>query len=90
MRHNPKVGQVYISSLKYRYTVTSVGMLSITVSCEQHIYTWDLWNGYLFLSDDWCLECKEKVIPGTPLDPTLPILQAGYLQDRARKKYRNI
>lgn len=30
----------------------------------------------------------EKIIPGIPLDPTLPILQAGYIQDRARKRYR--
>jgi len=28
-----------------------------------------------------------KVIPGIPLDPTLHILEAGYIQDRQRKKY---
>src|ERR1035437_9011893 len=28
-----------------------------------------------------------KVIPDIPLDPTLPILMAGHLQDRARKKF---
>jgi len=27
-----------------------------------------------------------KVIPGFPLDPTLHILQAGYIQDRQRKR----
>jgi len=30
-----------------------------------------------------------KVIPGIPLDPTLPVLMAGYIQDRARKRYRH-
>lgn len=30
----------------------------------------------------------KKVIPGIPLDPSLPLLEAGHLQDRARKKYR--
>jgi hypothetical protein len=29
-----------------------------------------------------------KIIPGIPLDSSLPILQAGYIQDRARKRYR--
>jgi len=28
-----------------------------------------------------------KIIPDIPLDPTLPILQAGHLQDRMRKKF---
>jgi hypothetical protein len=36
--------------------------------------------------------CKKrkpkKVIPNIPLDPNLPILQAGYLQDRMRKQFR--
>jgi hypothetical protein len=27
-----------------------------------------------------------KIIPDIPLDPTLPILMAGHLQDRMRKK----
>lgn len=30
-----------------------------------------------------------KVIPDIPLDPALPILMAGHLQDRQRKKYRH-
>jgi len=30
----------------------------------------------------------KKVIPDIPLDPTLPILEAGYLQDRMRKQFR--
>jgi len=29
-----------------------------------------------------------KVIPDIPLDPTLPILEAGYIQDRARKRFK--
>jgi hypothetical protein len=28
----------------------------------------------------------EKIIPGFPLDPTLHVLQAGYIQDRQRKR----
>lgn len=28
------------------------------------------------------------IIPDMPLDPSLPILMAGHLQDRQRKKYR--
>jgi len=34
------------------------------------------------------LRKPKKVIPDIPLDPTLPILEAGYLQDRLRKKFR--
>lgn len=30
----------------------------------------------------------KKIIPDIPLDPTLPILEAGYLQDRMRKQFR--
>jgi len=30
----------------------------------------------------------KKVIPDIPMDPTLPILEAGYLQDRQRKRFR--
>jgi hypothetical protein len=30
----------------------------------------------------------KKIIPDIPLDPDLPILQAGYIQDRQRKKFR--
>jgi hypothetical protein len=30
----------------------------------------------------------KRVIPDIPLDSTLPILQAGYLQDRMRKQFR--
>jgi len=33
----------------------------------------------------WKLENQEEVI-GYPLDPTLPILQAGHLQDRMRRR----
>lgn len=28
----------------------------------------------------------KKVIPNMPLDPTLPMLEAGYLQDRMRRR----
>jgi hypothetical protein len=28
----------------------------------------------------------EKVIPDYPLDPSLPVLMAGYIQDRQRKR----
>jgi hypothetical protein len=28
----------------------------------------------------------KKVIPNTPLDPSLPILMAGHIQDRQRKR----
>ena len=38
----------------------------------------------------WFLIAKPKIIPGIPLDPTLPILMAGYLQDRARKRYHKV
>jgi hypothetical protein len=31
---------------------------------------------------------SSKVIPDIPLDPTLPVLQAGYLQDRERKHFK--
>jgi hypothetical protein len=31
---------------------------------------------------------NEKVIPDMPLDPTLPILTAGHLQDRQRKRFK--
>jgi hypothetical protein len=30
----------------------------------------------------------DKVIPDFPLDPSLHTLQAGYIQDRQRKKYK--
>jgi len=30
----------------------------------------------------------EKVIPDFPLDKTIPILQAGHIQDRQRKRYK--
>lgn len=30
----------------------------------------------------------DKIIPDFPLDTTMPILQAGYIQDRQRKKYK--
>ena len=58
---------------------------------------WD--DGYAD-SDAWSGACyfdeilggrkrkPKKVIPDIPLDPTLPILQAGYIQDRARKKFK--
>jgi hypothetical protein len=42
-----------------------------------------IWN----LIDDLSINVRE--IPDMPLDPSLPVLQAGYLQDRARKKYRD-
>lgn len=34
------------------------------------------------------LRPPRKAIPDIPLDPTLPILEAGYLQDRQRKRFR--
>jgi hypothetical protein len=32
------------------------------------------------------VQFDEKIITGIPLDPSLPILMAGHLQDRARKR----
>jgi hypothetical protein len=29
---------------------------------------------------------KNRIIQGVPLDPTLPILEAGHLQDRMRRR----
>jgi len=52
------------------------------------------WTKYIFYAGQdhadakWNRDYIEKIIPGIPLDPSLPILEAGYLQDRARKKYR--
>jgi hypothetical protein len=51
-----------------------------------------------YMPNPWC-EVRElkgnykrrkikKVMPDFPLDPTLPILQAGYLQDRERKHFK--
>jgi len=44
-------------------------------------------DGRTNISDGWVVQ--EKIIPDIPLDPSLPILEAGYLQDRQRKRYRN-
>lgn len=30
----------------------------------------------------------KKIIPDIPLDPNMPILQAGHIQDRQRKRFR--
>jgi len=30
----------------------------------------------------------KKVIPDFPLDPMLPVLEAGYIQDRQRKQFK--
>src|ERR1035437_3864186 len=42
--------------------------------------------------DGWCIVGTEKsiikAIPDFPLDPTLHVLQAGYIQDRQRKKHK--
>jgi hypothetical protein len=46
-------------------------------------------NGIEQIDCSWNKKQIEKVIPDMPLDPTLPILQAGYLQDRQRKQYRS-
>jgi hypothetical protein len=48
-------------------------------------------DGLSYLADTWelVIEKPEKIIPGTPLDPTLPILHAGYIQDRQRKRFRD-
>jgi hypothetical protein len=51
-------------------------------------------SGMTMIADEWILvsnneEKKEKIIPGIPLDPSLPILQAGYLQDRQRKRFKS-
>jgi hypothetical protein len=43
---------------------------------------------------DWCLSPPPKPyrkdVPGTPLDPTMHILQAGYIQDRQRKRHKRL
>ena len=43
-------------------------------------------SGQAFLAYGWQLVTPEKIIPSTTLDPTLHILEAGYLQDRMRRR----
>jgi hypothetical protein len=48
------------------------------------------WGGDIseyFEEWDGKIRKPRKVIPDIPLDPSLPILHAGHLQDRMRKKF---
>jgi hypothetical protein len=89
--HKVKVGQVWISTHGFKYRIAMVSDYNVVATSNgtgaNHSYTWNLSSGLLALPSDWKLEFEEKVIPGTPLDPNLSILHAGYLQDRQRKRH---
>jgi hypothetical protein len=100
--HILQVGQVWEDNdrLGRYFLITSI--VEGTAFCDDSIginnifCTYMIDGGFRDRSNNWHLvdptkfkpKKPEKVIPGMPLDPTLPILQAGYLQDRQRKQYK--
>lgn len=89
----PKVGQVWIGSSGARYTIIAIDSLyayDLRPDGLNGVFSSLNADGKMNIGDYWILEGSKprKIIPDIPLDPSLPILQAGHLQDRARKKYR--
>lgn len=98
MRIKLKVGQIYTINSRHitsrdKYRITDPGSPGIYSRCI------DIRTGYYYdfayIGNDgmidagvWELTKPDKIIPDIPLDPMLPILEAGHLQDRQRKKYR--
>lgn len=98
MRIKPELGQIYTAECGGpMYLITVVGVNGDYCKCvdvkDSFHYQYDfrvIGSDGMIDSTGWTLvkTLKTKVIPDIPLDPSLHILQAGYLQDRQRKLYR--
>jgi hypothetical protein len=94
MRAKIKIGQCWSSPSGARsFTITKFLALKAygidSIDNKEHSFT-SIDNRHEGEVGAWFIAgYKLKVIPDMPLDPTLPVLQAGYLQDRQRKQYRS-
>jgi hypothetical protein len=96
IRIKGKVGQVWVNDAGDRtFTITKIvveegarKMYGIDSRFGKENYFTTLTTSGIVCLFSWHILIKQKAIPDMPLDTTLPILQAGHLQDRARKKYR--
>lgn len=86
-----KVGQIWTDGFD-RYQITSIDGTHQPFANNLEInrintFASPLVDGLYDMPRGWYVDIEEKVIPGIPLDTSLPILEAGHLQDRLRKRY---
>jgi len=95
MLHKIKVGQIWKSIiLQYEVIAINIGTATVKSIFMNVLYEWEtietIGGICVELPENWTVSepYKEQVIVGIPLDPTLPILEAGHLQDRMRRRKR--
>jgi len=81
---NTKVYSQKIVDFRLENTIYSMGSIDSDGYLDEYFYL------HWFLIPDVKLRPphKVKVFPDIPLDSSLPILMAGHLQDRQRKRFR--
>ena len=88
------VGQIWTDgNQRYEITYINIAMQPYARCLETdstNRFADPLIDGCYNMPPDWYLYRVDKVIPDFPLDATLPILQAGYIQDRQRKQFTRI
>jgi hypothetical protein len=66
--------------------VLSITYPYVYVQWDDGLKEYGCWSGPEYFEDS--KRKPRKAIPDFPLDPSLPVLMAGYIQDRARKRFQ--
>jgi len=82
------IDEYYLRGDKTGVVVHIDGSSYVTVDWDDGFREYRIWSGARYFEEVGAKKRKpRKIIPEIPIDTSLPLLMAGHLQDRQRKKF---